>query len=388
MNILDKRLLQEIYSGILKVSSIQAEVKPVDVSKAQEMIRHIAFSTPLMSVIRGVSGRIIKINSTIENDPKLSEIRGRFKKLENFRGLIKNLAETPYFGFSTYEIIYNEDFSIKKLELIPYRNSVWDRTNQMWKLVGDSEIEMTEDKFLISIYNKTLEHPLGDGLLNYGIATVYDDFIELEAKVRGLQQKYGSVIPVFAYDPQDIEKYNPDGTINTDPLKKVRERAEALKGVTDGNAIAIPVTIDSSLKDSFTYISLTDLKIDMQVEMMKQFDERIEKFIKGATFSEGETGSYSKDSIQQNEKEKIEDEISAFISEELYKLIEIDSFAFGYDPTNYNFVFELDEGETALAELEKIKSQNLKEKNLCHDRNNQVGLWIRKTCNSFNAGLG
>ena len=360
---MDKKLLKEVYSGILSVSSIPVEIKPVDVEKAQRIVRHIAFSTPLLSIVRGVCSRIIKVKGKDPADEKCQEIQSRLYNIENFRGLIKNLAETPYFGFSTYEIIYNDDFSIKRLELIPYRYSIWDKDDQVWKLSGNTDYEMDEEKFLIAVYNKTLEHQKGDGLFNYGIGQVYEDFVELEAKIRGLQQKYGAVIPVFAYDVDDIEKYNSDGTINQDPLKKVRDRAENLKGATDANAIAIPVTDGGDLKNSFTYISLSDLKIEMQLQMIKQYDERIEKFIKGATFSEGSSsGSYSKDKVQQTEKEKIEDDICTFVSEQLHKLIAKDAFAFGYDANDYQFIFELDEGETALAELEKIKAEVTKEK--------------------------
>ena len=43
-------LTHEIYSQVLDIGSIRPVVDPVDVEKAEEIMRHIDFSTPFMSV--------------------------------------------------------------------------------------------------------------------------------------------------------------------------------------------------------------------------------------------------------------------------------------------------------------------------------------------------
>ena len=125
-----------------------------------------------------------------------------------------------------------------------------------------------------------------------------------------------------------------------------------------GNVMAIPMSSNYSLKESFFFISLSDLKIEMHKILLQRLESKIEKFIKGSVFSEGNTGSYNKDSVQQDEKEKIEDEIAMFIGEELLKLVKYDSYLFNYTPQGLFWAFDIDEGEEAREELEKKESGN------------------------------
>ena len=287
---------------------------------------------------------------------------------KGFNDALKKLAEAPYYGFTIHEKIFAQDtFEIERLEYIPRSKVIFDRSKGEkgeWILRGNEEKIITEEKFLISTYNKTLEYPEGDKLLNYGLNTIYEDLIGLEAKVRALQEKYGAVIPVFGYAEDELPRHDENGNALTRDqiLEPVKKRIEQIKGITATTALAIPVERGSTLKESFTFISLTDLRADMQVQIMDRNIKKIEKFIKGATFSEGQSGSHAKDQVQQSEKEKIEDDVCVFIRNELKKLIDYDGWLAGYDPAPYHFTMEVDEGEAVKIENDKKRAEVITEK--------------------------
>ena len=112
-------MLNEIYRNVLEIKGIYPEVTPVDIQQAEKILRHIDFSTPLQSVIRGVTGRIIELRSHQEGDMHLDFVKERMN-FKGFPNTLKKLAETPYYGFTVFEKIYSkEDFSLERLEFIP-----------------------------------------------------------------------------------------------------------------------------------------------------------------------------------------------------------------------------------------------------------------------------
>jgi|GEM_PF-875748 len=368
----NKALLREIAISNLSIGSIYPDTPPLVPEKVNKMLHSLEISTPVLSMVRGVCSRRIELRSKGDHTlEEIKEISNRFDSIENWQSFIRELSLTPYYGFSVFEKIYNEDFTLRRLEFIPRQKIKYEHTSGNWFLRGTSDIELTEDKFIVAKYDESLEYPLGKSLFTYGLAQAHDDYIGLEAKVRGIQEKYGDIIPVFGFD--EMEASTEEGR------KRVKDRAGSVKNMMGGNVMAIPLGGNFSLKDSFFFISLSDLKIEMHKILLERLEKKIDKFIKGAAFSEGDTGSYNRDSVQQDEKEKIEDDIAVFMAEELLKLTRTDSFFFGYDPAGLHWTFDIDEGEEAREELEKKKAETGAIKIDSYNRAKELGYKISKT---------
>ena len=369
----DKTLLNEVAIANISIGSIYPEREEVDLKHIEEMLHDITISTPILSLVRGVCSREINLRSRNGNqDGKIiKDISDRFDNIENWNSFLKELAYTVYYGYTVFEKVYNDDFTLKKIVKIPRSSIKYDWSERKWYLIGTEEIELTEDKFLIATYEDSLEYPKGKSIFNYGLLETYKDYKGLEAKVRGLQARYGDIIPVFGFD--ESLSTTKEGR---DQVKKI---AESVKGMVGGNVMAIPMGSNYSLKESFFFISLSDLKIEMHKILLQRLESKIEKFIKGSVFSEGSTGSYNKDSVQQDEKEKIEDEIAMFVGEELLKLVKYDSYLFNYTPQGLFWAFDIDEGEEAREELEKKKAETLAVKIGYLKETKELGYKINKT---------
>ncbi|MEG1087751.1 MAG: phage head morphogenesis protein, partial [Cetobacterium sp.] len=341
----------------MSISSISAKASSIDIETINEFIHAIEVSTPLLSVTRGVTSRIIKLRAKhVEDEKKLNAIELRGAGVENFNDFLNKLALAPFYGYVVHEKIYNKDFSIKKLEYIPHSCMKWDKDKEQLMLKGENkEIPITEKKFIISIHDKTLDKPLGKSLFEYGLGTVFEDLKSVNEKVRGLQKAYGDVIPVIGFYQEEL-----DGKTDEEKTEFVRSKAKKYKGMLDNDKIfSAPLQTGIPMKDQIHFISLADLKLEMHKVLMEKYESKIEKFIKGSIYSESTAGSQAKDRVQQDEKEKIEDHIAKFISSELQKLIKDDAMFYGYSPECYYFTFELDSGE---GELEKVEQEKVKTK--------------------------
>ena len=225
----NRNLIREIAISNLSIGSIYPEAKPINPELIEKMMHNITISTPVLSLIRGVCSRRIELRS--KNGPQdedlIKDINGRFGAIENWNSYLKELALTPYYGFTVFEKIYNEDFTLKKFVKIPRSKVRYERSTGVWYLRGDTDEEMTPDKFQIAIWEGNLEYPQGKSLFSYGLAQAYKDYSDLEAKVRAIQSKYGEIIPVFGFDEMESE--------TDEGRKQVKARAESVKGMTGGN---------------------------------------------------------------------------------------------------------------------------------------------------------
>lgn len=314
-------------------------------------------SIPLLSVSRGVTSRIIKLRSRHpEDEERIGEIEERYSKIENFNGFLNKLSLAPYYGYTVHEKIYNKDFTLKKLEFIPYSCLKWNKEKGILVLKGEKkEIPVTSDKFIISIFDETLDRPLGKSLFEYGLKPVFEDLKDVNAKVRGLQEKYGDIIPIVGFYQEELDGKTEDQ--KDDFLKQRAHRFKAM--LKDEKFMSAPLSPNVPIKEQVHFISLSDLKLEMHKILMEKHESKIEKFIKGSIYSESTAGSQAKDRVQQDEKEKIEDFIAKFLGNELQKLIKDDAMYFGYSSECYYFTFELDKGE---GELEKVEQEKIKTK--------------------------
>ena len=124
----------------------------MDLKHIEEMLHDITISTPILSLVRGVCSREINLRSRNGNKDLeiVKDISERFDNIENWNSFLKELAYTVYYGFSVFEKVYNEDFTLKKLVKIPRSKIEYVRSEGKWYLLGDEKIELTEDKFLNS----------------------------------------------------------------------------------------------------------------------------------------------------------------------------------------------------------------------------------------------
>lgn len=343
----------------IDIPSISRQQEGLDVEAIESLISNLNVSTPLMSLTRGVTSRILRLVPMHPEDEEIAnEIQMRGAKTENFNDFLNKLALAPFFGYVVHEKIYNEDFSVKRLEFVPFKCLKYDKEKGLLLKTKNGEMPITEDKFLVSVFDKTLDRPLGKSLFDYGLKEVYDDLVDVENKVRGLQRKYGNIVKVFGYHAEELEGKTPDQIFEY--LKEKAEKYNNMLGKTD--AMAAPINPTVPLANQIHFISLADLKIDMHKTLMNRYENKIEKFIKGSIYSESTAGSQAKDRVQQDEKEKIEDHIAKFMSSELKKLLVADALFFGYQPECFSFVFELDQGELATEEVMQARERTKKEK--------------------------
>lgn len=376
--------IKSLAQRIIDIPSIASKTEKLDHEFIEQLIHNIHVSTPLLSVTRGVTSRILTlVSKNIEDEEIAKELEKRILKAFNFNDFLNKLALTPFYGYSVHEKIYDTEYGIAKLEFIPYQCLKYDKEKGLMLKGKDKEIKITPDKFLVSVFDETLDRPLGKSLFEYGLKHLFEDLKDVEAKVRGLQKKYGDIIPVLGYFQEEIDELSAE-----EVEEFFKNRSENYKGMLGKDKlINAPIVPGSSIKEQFQYITLSDLKIEIHNILMQKYESKIEKFIKGAIFSESIAGSQAKDRVQQDEKEKIEDHIAKFMSSELSSLIRSDAALFGYKSEDFYFQFELDKGELELekVELEKIKTK--RERVALYSDLNNLGYKINIHKLAFDIGL-
>lgn len=128
------------------------------------------------------------------------------------------------------------------------------------------------------------------------------------------------------------------------------------------DVIAIPVSRNQGLKDSFDFIKLSDLQPEIYTELENREKEKLIQKILGGTLTinnGGGTGSYSLGEIHQQGLEAVIQEVCNFCTDSLYQLIELDSMFFGYNPNNFSWKLEKVYTEEEIFEKDKKKEEKL-----------------------------
>ena len=128
------------------------------------------------------------------------------------------------------------------------------------------------------------------------------------------------------------------------------------------DVIAIPVSRNQGLKDSFDFIKLSDLQPEIYTELENREKEKLIQKILGGTLTinnGGGTGSYSLGEIHQQGLEAVIQEVCNFCTDSLYQLIELDSMFFGYNPNNFSWKLEKVYTEEEISEKDKKKEEKL-----------------------------
>lgn len=348
--------LQTIVSNYLQINSFDIEYKDnYTMTELQEMYNFIDINISVESLIRGVTSRelIFTSEDPDEDNEFLLVSQKRFNNIKGKMNFIKELSMTPFLKYTVHEVIYNEDFTIKKMGFIPRELIRYDTLEKKMYLIGkDGEREYIGDnpyKWHVSVYNGRLDSPLGKTLFT-PIVKTYEKIKYIEGKINGIVEKYGGSIVVFGYDPKASEE-------------KVKKMGERLKRMTDKNIVAMP-NKTGNLKDNMYLIRLSDLNIEIHTQLIKELEKKITQNLLGGTLAVDTEGnsSYALGKVHQEEKEKIEDEIAMFVREELDKLVDIDGAFQGYDPTQYYIEIKRQADREKELQIKNLEQEELNKK--------------------------
>lgn len=341
-----------LLSGVVKLfKEANTYDETISNDKVERIIQDIDIASALQKLERAVAGR--KILPYAKN-PDMSdlekEIQQRFSGIK-FNRIINHLITARYFGYSCFEIVYNEDFSIDTLIPIPYDYINYDTRTKEWEIkVGSNKIPLTREKFLLCIHKWNPARVTGTSIFECCQQAFLDKSM-FQRQLREIAEKYGDLIVIYPYDVNMEEKER----------EVLRKSVENIRGAS---SIGAPVDFNEEfdLKKVIDFIKLSDLDPSIYTELENREKEKLIQNILGSTLTMdngGGAGSYSLGQVHQDGFEQVVEEICKFVTDSLFQLLEIDSMFFGYNPKDFEFVLEKIYTEADKVEQEKEK-ENLK----------------------------
>ncbi|WP_244949941.1 phage portal protein family protein [Fusobacterium mortiferum] len=339
-------------SGVVKLfQESNTYDETLNSESVKRIINDIDIASALQKLERAVAGR--KILPYAKN-PDMSdlekEIQQRFSGIK-FNRIINHLITARYFGYSCFEIVYNEDFSIDTLIPIPYDYINYDTRTKEWEIkVGSNKIPLTREKFLLCIHKWNPARVTGTSIFECCQQAFLDKSM-FQRQLREIAEKYGDLIVIYPYDVNMEEKER----------EVLRKSVENIRGAS---SIGAPVDFNEEfdLKKVIDFIKLSDLDPSIYTELENREKEKLIQNILGSTLTMdngGGAGSYSLGQVHQDGFEQVVEEICKFVTDSLFQLLEIDSMFFGYNPKDFEFVLEKIYTEADKVEQEKEK-ENLK----------------------------
>lgn len=330
----------------------------LNIKLIDEMMRNLTVSSPIFRLVRDLCGRSIRIEPTEPTDydyESLKVVRERFKNVQGWGYFLEQLALTPFYGFCVFEKVFSIDptdnlLKLKRLDYVPRRYIKYNKDKGWYIDINNSTIPITHDKFVLSVYNPTVEYVKGQSLFQWGMVQAYQDLNSMETQLREIQQKWGNAVPIFGYDPEEAT--------TDEGRKNIAARAKMISEINNMSVIGVPLSgMNASVKDSFQFIDMNQLKPDLHAFGLKRLEDKIEEFLMGAKFSEGDRGSYARDAVQETEKNKVADHLAAFMSGVLNKLLDHDAVLYGYNARDYDYVLELEKTQNQKFSLEKLEAE-------------------------------
>lgn len=339
-----------ITSAVIKLfSESSPETNKITDETIDRLLLDIDITSALNKIERETAGRILSvIAENPENDEQAKEINQRFSNIK-FNRIINHLITARYYGYSCFEIVYNEDFTINSLVPIPYKYITYKTSDKKWVLrIGTKETDLNRDKFLLCIHKWNPAQPTGKTIFE-SCQQAFLDKEMFSRQLRGLAEKYGDTIIVFPYDENLDEK----------------EAAEIGKTVLNAkgkNAIGVPVNRNHSLKESFEFIRLSDLDPEIYTKLYAAEKEKLIQNLLGSTLtlessSKNGKGTQALGEIHKEGFEQVVQEVCNFCSDSLYQLIQLDSEFFGYNPGLFTWKLEKVVTEEEQAEIDKKQQE-------------------------------
>lgn len=344
---INKELIKSAVIKMFEETYSDADIVTSEV--IDKLLLDIDISSALNKIERETAGRILSVVAeSPENDGLAQEINKRFSNIK-FNRIINHLITARYYGYSCFEIVYNEDFTINSLIPIPYKYLTYKDKDKKWILrIGTKEIELNREKFLLCIHRWNPANPTGKTIFN----TCQQAFLDKEMylrQLRGLAQKYGDVIVVYPYNENLDEK-------------EARAIGETVLKAKGKSAIGVPVDRTHSLKDSFEFIKLSDLDPEIYTKLYAGEKEKLIQNLLGSTLTleassrEGK-GTNALGEVHQEGFEQVIQEVCNFCVDSLYQLIQLDSIYYGYDPTLFMWKLEKVVTQEEQAEIEKKQQE-------------------------------
>lgn len=346
---INKELIKSAVIKMFEETYSDADIVTPEV--IDKLLLDIDISSALNKIERETAGRILSVVAeSPENDGLAQEINKRFSNIK-FNRIINHLITARYYGYSCFEIVYNEDFTINSLIPIPYKYLTYKDKDKKWILrIGTKEIELNREKFLLCIHRWNPANPTGKTIFN----TCQQAFLDKEMylrQLRGLAQKYGDVIVIYPYNENLDEK-------------EARAIGETVLKAKGKSAIGVPVDRTHSLKDSFEFIKLSDLDPEIYTKLYAGEKEKLIQNLLGSTLTleassrEGK-GTNALGEVHKEGFEQVIQEVCNFCADSLYQLIQLDSIYYGYDPTLFMWKLEKVVTQEEQAEIEKKQQEFL-----------------------------
>lgn len=323
-----------------------------------KIIKDVDISSALQKLERAVAGR--KITPTAKK-PELMKLEGeiqeRFSGIK-FNRIVNHLITARYYGYSCFEIVYNQDFSIDTLVPIPYDYITY--SDKKWKIkIGTDEIELNRDKFLLNIHKWNPSKVKGTSIFESCHITFLDKEM-YRKQLRGLAAEYGDIIIVYPYDVNMDKKAKEDLRQNIETLHNKKSIGVPVADLEENNF---------DLSKVVQFIKLSDLDPKIYTELEDREKEKLVQNILGSTLTMdngGGTGSYSLGEVHKVGFDEVVEEICKFVTDSLFQLLEIDAKYHGYNPKDFEFILEkvfTDEEKVAQEKeqegLKTIKLDNL-----------------------------
>lgn len=347
-----KTMQKEVIPTIIKLfneSSGNNYTEKLSNEAIERLLKDIDISSAVNKIERAVAGRMLipsTENATLQD--KVTEIEKRFSNLK-FNRILNHLITARYYGYSCFEIVYNQDFTLQSLVPIPYKYIIY--KDKKWKLkVGSNEIELNREKFLLSIHKWNPAEPEGRSIFEPCNITFLDKE-RYTKQLRRIAEKYGDIITIYPFDANMEEK----------EAKELEEKVASLQG---GDVTGVPIfDREFDLGKVFDYIKLSDLDPEIYTRLESREKEKLVQNILGSTLTmeagskEGK-GTNALGKVHQDGFEEVVEEVCNFVVDSLYQLIEIDAAFFGYNPQDFSWKLE-----KVTTEEEELEAENKKETN-------------------------
>lgn len=361
-----ENLHPEILNGVMqKLMSLSGsyETQALTDEVIDEMLKDIdiAFAIRKLNLAIGSREWKIKCIDETEQNNLSKEIEKRLSGIDIHK-FMKDVHNIRYYGYGAFEIVCDETYKIKKIVNIPQEYIHFEKEKGWFVNLGE-EIPLDNPyKFIVCTYNDTLKNIMGKSDLE-PLQETYEAKKGITSKMRSISERYGDIIVVFAYDPNETEE-------------DIKARGQELKNIKGKSAIGIPVW-DGSLKDSVHFISLSDLSIEIHTKLEDRWKSEISKYILAADYSssQGGVGSFSRDQVQQKEQEKQEEDLLKFIRECFQRCLEVDAMFYGYDSNNYVLTFEK---EIEKKDLSDIRQKDVTTEKIIFETMKSLGYGVTK----------
>lgn len=354
----DKKLIE---SAVIKLfNGVSQESNELDSDAIKRIAKDIDVNSALNKIERNVAGREVFIRSLVDNENELEKVQSIFRDVK-FNRLLNYILKARIFGNYAFEIIYNEDYTVDTLVPIPNECVDYNNKEKKWEIeIGNTKEEITFEKFLLCIHKWLPNKVVGESIFEPCNVAFLDK--ELYAtQLRGIAQKYGDVIVVVAYDPDEDD----------DEIKK---RADSIKEAKGKNVIMVPIerggANQPSLQESMHLVKLSDLDPEIYTTLADREKTKLIQNILGSTLTMdvGRTGTQALGTIHMEAEEQVVEECCSFISDCLQNLLKTVAELWGFNHKDYYFSLEKKRDKRADLEVEE------KEETITQTRINNIAV--------------